>query len=108
MAVISNVTFRADANTLRSKASEVLTACDTVEKEFKKIETIIKNTNNYWVGTAAEEHRKVYNNYKDDIAAIIKRVKEHPKDLNLIAANYDSAESNNVQQSSLLTGSVLE
>ena len=77
------------AENLRAKSNEV-------KQRFDAIASIMNNTKNYWSGDAADSHRKMYNDQKDDVNSIINRIREHPVDLGYISQEYLRAERESI------------
>lgn len=78
---------------LKSKAGEVSKEIAEVEKQWKKLQQTVKASKGYWEGNASNEHQKYLKEVTDDVNKIIKRMKEHPKELLQMAGIYDEAEA---------------
>ncbi len=78
---------------LESKAREVREYIRVTESTFQDIENKVARTTAYWNGEAADHHRKLFNDEKAEIENILKRLKEHPKDLEIMAGVYKEAEA---------------
>ncbi len=105
---IGSVQIRVTPQVMRNQAQEVKRLGIEMQNRFKELESIMSRTKNYWIGDAGDVHRKMYNERKSDIATMLKRLKEHPDDLIMIAANYDEAERENVSKSAPLPSDVIE
>lgn len=77
---------------LKTQASEVDNLIRKLEKQYSDLDAVISKTSGYWVGDAGDLHRKKYTEGKEKVNEIIKRWKEHPKDLLTMAGLYDAAE----------------
>ena len=87
-----NITLKVEPAALKTKASEVENDINVLEKHFNSIQDIVARTSGYWVGNAGDKARKEFNVQKENIAKIIKRFREHPTDLLVIAGIYDENE----------------
>ena len=61
---------------------------------FRSGDVIIKSKR-YWEGDASNMHQKHYATFKEDIPKAMKLLKEHPRDLLVMANLYDAAEEQN-------------
>lgn len=84
---------KVSTETLVSKADEVKTKLDQMQTLWDTIETTVNHTKGYWLGEAAELHRQMYEEQKESIAEIMKRLNEHPVDLKQMAGVYSQAEA---------------
>jgi len=92
LARYQNSIIQVDTSVIIAKADQVSGAISNMERTFEELQRIVIGTNSYWIGEAADCHRKMFNDEKDDIVKILNRLKEHPSDLKLIAAGYDNTE----------------
>lgn len=83
---------RVTAEQLKTQASEVERLIGKLEKQYGDLDTAIRKTSGYWIGDAGDLHRKKYTEGKEKVNEIIKRWKEHPKDLLVMAGLFDEAE----------------
>ena len=89
----AGVSFRVQPDVLDAKAQEVSNEIDKMEKLFQNIQTTVNATKHYWVGEAGDVHRRAFQSQKDDIENILKRLKEHPVDLRMIAGTFRETEA---------------
>lgn len=85
-------TIQVDTSVMVNKADQVSNAIANMEQTFNELQNIVAGTNGYWIGEAADHHRKMFTDEKEDIAEILKRLKEHPTDLKLMATGYEDTE----------------
>lgn len=85
-------TIQVDTSVMIDKANQVSSAISKMEGTFGELQRIVSGTNGYWIGDAAEHHRKMFYDEKEDIAKILNRLKEHPEDLKQMAAGYERTE----------------
>lgn len=86
-------TVKVTTEVLVSKADEVKTKLDQMQRLLDTIEETVAHTKGYWLGEAAEVHRQMYEDQKEAIAEIMKRLNEHPVDLKQMAGVYSQAEA---------------
>ena len=96
-----------DTSVMVSQAAEVRSLCNAVKADFQSMRELMNKTKNYWTGEAADLHRKLYDNQREDIDLIIRRIMEHPTDLEQMAGVYDEGERNNINASQNLPGDIL-
>lgn len=87
------VSFRVQPEVLDQKAQEVSSEVERMERMFRAIQSTVSATQHYWIGEAGNAHRKAFQEQKDDIEMILKRLKEHPVDLRMIAGTYRETET---------------
>lgn len=87
--MLGNVTIRVTAAELYQKAESLKTRVSRAEAALTEIEEIMKNTENYWLGDAGKEHRKLYEAQKDKGKEGLQRLKGHSENLQSIARIYD-------------------
>lgn len=77
---------------LKSQAQAIKSEISSIEKQWANIEILIKRSKGYWEGEASQQHQKYYNEVKESVRKVIRRLKEHPDDLLKMAGIYDTAE----------------
>lgn len=87
-----SITLRVEPEALKTKASEVEQEIRKLEGHFSSIQDIVSRSSGYWVGIAGDRARKEFNGQKDDTDLVIRRFKEHPTDLLVMAGIYDEGE----------------
>ncbi len=90
---MGSMNLKVTPDQLKSKSQEIQKEISAIEADFQKIDDYVTGTKKYWEGEASNTHIKSYNKMKDDFKTIVKRLKEHPKDLEQMAGVYESAES---------------
>lgn len=101
------ITLKVKPEVLKNKANSITSSIETIEKDFKEIEEVIQGTKKYWEGDASDTHQKQFSTINKEVPEIIKRLKEHPKDLLQMAGLYEAAENANQQLANALPGNVL-
>lgn len=90
---MADIILRVTPEELQKKAGEITSLVDKIDRRFQSIENISTKTRGYWRGDAGEKDREGYASYKDDIAFVLKRLREHPDDLQKMAGIYKEGET---------------
>lgn len=104
---MASITLKVTPEELKKKSDEISKEISAIETDFGKIEQLVIGTKKYWEGEASDQHIKSFNKMKDDLKTIIKRLKEHPKDLQEMAGVYEETEQSIKQIASALPVDVL-
>ncbi len=102
-----NITLKVQPDALKTKASEVENDIKALEKHFNSIQDIVARTSGYWVGNAGDKARKEFNSQKESTTKVIKRFREHPTDLLVMAGIYDESERAMTQENQKLETDVI-
>ena len=89
---MAGITLKVSTSVMTAKAKEILQETNTIEKRWKQMVKLIENSKTYWEGTAGIRHRNSIKDDKEDMETIVKRLKEHPKELLNMAGVYVKAE----------------
>ena len=92
---------------LQKAASEIQNETRDVETAFRSLGEAITSSRSYWEGDASEAHQKFYDSFKEDIETIVRRLKEHPRDLLEMAGIYVETEESAVQAAESLVQDVI-
>lgn len=92
MAITGNVHIKVNSAVLNSKAQAVSKSVAGMANCLEQLERIVSRTSCYWIGEAGDVHRKMYQEQKPQIEEMIKRLREHPADLVIIARTYEATE----------------
>lgn len=92
---------------LKNKSGEITKSITQIESAFEEIGKLVTGTKKYWEGDASDQHIKSYTKMKDDISTIVKRLKEHPKDLEKMAGVYEETENAAKKIASVLPADIL-
>ena len=79
-------------NELDIKAQEAATAIFEMEQLLANVQDTVNRTEYYWKGEAAEINRKVFLEQKEDMEAILSRLKEYPETLRKVTNIYRETE----------------
>lgn len=96
-----------DTVTMTNQAAEVRRLANAAKVDFQAMKEIMEKTRNYWIGEAGDLHRKLYDDQKDDIDVMLRRILEHPTDLEQMAGIYTQAENTNVSTAQALPSDAL-
>lgn len=96
------ITLKVKPQELKNKANSISSSISSVEKELNNIGNVILGTKKYWEGDASDQHQKYYSTIQEDIPNVLKRLKEHPKELLAMADIYDDAEETNEELANAL------
>lgn len=108
MIAIGNISVKVSPEALVTQAVEVRRLATDMKRRFEILEDTMDKTKGYWLGEAGELHRKLYNEQKEKVTTMLKRLLEHPDDLLAISENYKMAENINVQSASLLDADLIQ
>lgn len=107
MSGIGNVEVRVKPEVLISQAEEVRRLANDMKTHFQTMENTMSRTVHYWIGEAGDLHRKVYDEQKEDVDLMLRRLLEHPDELLAISQNYTQAERVNVATSAMLDADII-
>ncbi len=108
MSIIGDVHIKVSTEVLNEKAQAVSKSISDMANCFERLEMIVNRTSYYWIGEAGDLHRKMYRDQKENVEEMIKRLKEHPRDLTAIAQNYQAVDAKVTQMANVLSGDVIE
>lgn len=92
---------------LKTKAAEIQTDIRAMENEYKSIQDIISRTTGYWIGVAGDKARREFDSQKEEMQNVLRRLKEHPVDLLIMAGVYEQTERNVLAQNQSLATDVI-
>lgn len=101
------MTLKVTPEILVSKADEVIKDVTAIKQAMVTIQQKVEGTNAYWIGEAGDLHRKLYNDQKESINDMMRRLDEHPRDLKVIANNYITTERELENMANALTDNVI-
>lgn len=89
---MASVTLKVSTSVLKAKSQEILKQIKEIEKNWKLLYDCVDKSQNYWVGEASNQHRRSIADDKQDMEQVIKKLKEHPKDMLTMAGVYIETE----------------
>ena len=107
MAGIGSVAVKVSPEVLITQAEEVRRLGNDMRRRFDVLENTMAHTRGYWIGEAGDLHRKLYDEQKDNVNQMLRRLLEHPDDLLAISENYKAAERANVESATMLDADVI-
>ena len=81
-----NMTIRVSTEELAAAADEVQGSLNDLRNRFSSIEASVNRSSSYWQGEAAEKHRRVYREMKENLD-------EHVTDLKAMTQIYSESET---------------
>ena len=108
MAIGGDVVIKVGPEVLVEESQEVAASIRKMASCFEDLERIINRTNYYWIGEAGDMHRSLYQEQKENVDEMIRRLKEHPQDLLTIAQNYVQTEQAVEAVANRLSGNAIE
>ncbi len=101
-------TLKVDTAKLLSTAQSFRSTGNTIRNLTNSMtETINALTGQVWTSDAQKKYLSQFNGLKDDITRILKMVEEHVSDLQDMAREYETAESQNTTAASSLSSDVI-
>ena len=89
---MARIKLKVSPDTLKAKAIELDGEIKAFEKKWNHMCRTIENSKGYWEGDASNSHQWFLKENKADVTEILKRLKEHPTDLQKMAGVYVKAE----------------
>lgn len=108
MAIGGNVIIKVNPEVLVQKSGEVSADIKKLSTCFDDLERIVNRTSYYWIGEAGDMHRKLYQEQKENVDEMMRRLEEHPRDLLDIAQKYVDVENVAGTIANELSGNVIE
>lgn len=108
MPIGGGISIKVRPEVLVEKSQEVSASIRKMASCFDDLERIVNRTSYYWIGEAGDMHRRLYQEQKDHVDEMMKRLKEHPADLLTIAQNYVQVEQTVETVANELSGDVIE
>lgn len=88
--LVGDVSLKVTPAILYKKAESLRTHLKQIEEGFSEINMCFERMEDYWIGKAGGEHRKLYEKQKGDVEEVLNRLKKHTEHLQEIAGIYDS------------------
>lgn len=102
------VILRVDPEVLKRKSTDITNKIREIESAFGGIDSLINATRGYWTGDSSEKYQRYFKDIKPDMEKVIKRLKEHPKDLLDMAGLYVKGEDAASKVAAALPADVIE
>ena len=104
---IGTVEVKVETSVMKRQAYEVERLAADLQQRFESIERYVKATRDHWIGEAGDMHRQLYESQKEELSDALARLKEHPKDLMIMAGIYEEAEAKNNEEVGTLRDDVI-
>lgn len=108
MGAIGEVHVKVSTEVLNAKADSVSKSITIMENCFRELKEVIDRTAYYWIGEAGDQHRRMYIEQQQNIDEMVKRLREHPRDLQTISQTYVTTERAVQEMADVLPGDVIE
>lgn len=103
-----SITLKVQPEALKTKASEVESDIRVLERHFNDIQDIVARSAGYWTGIAGERARGEFAAQKESTSKVIRRFREHPTDLLIMAGVYEETERTVTAENEKLATDVIE
>lgn len=104
---MSSAILKVSTDKMKSKSEEIQGYVNTIETNWNLLYERVTNTKLYWLGEAGDYHRNSLKDDKNDMDKLIKKLKEHPKDLLTMAGIYEEAEKKAKELANALPSDVI-
>jgi WXG100 family type VII secretion target len=102
-----DIQLKVAPDVLKGKAQEITQQVNSLSNDWKAMCNVILKSKSYWEGEASDYHRKTFDENKSDVEQILRRLKEHPKDLQVMAGIYTQAEADAAKLASSLPDEII-
>ena len=99
--------LKVDPEVLKTQAKELDLAINRFENNWNKMIQIIKKSKSYWIGEASDVHQEFGKDAAEEIAVVLKEVRQNPKNLEKISGLFLKTENELVQLSNSLPDDVI-
>ena len=96
-----------DPELLISRNAELQKKVNALSGQFERMNSLMQNTEKYWLGEAGNYHRKMYTDSVTMEEQLLNELKEYARDIDQIAENYKTTEMKLVQEAECLPGDVI-
>jgi len=90
--ITGEVKVKVTPGELEAAADGVTQKLRGMRESLGSLEQIVARTKGYWIGEAGDLHRRLYEEERESVEEIMRRLEEHPVDLRMIACNYVTVE----------------
>lgn len=104
---IGTIAVKVSPEAMISQGAEVERLGNDMRLHFQSLRDMMTNTRHYWIGEAGELHRKMYDEQEENIDKMLRRLLEHPGDLERMAGFYRAAERSNVNEAAILDADII-
>lgn len=80
-----DITLKAAPDCMREQAHSVAEQISAMADAFEELAAVTSRTSHYWIGEAGDHYRTLYEESKEEVRTILKRLKEHPGQLMQVA-----------------------
>jgi len=101
------INLRVSTEALKTKAREVDTEIQKLEKYINQIQDIVSRTTSYWTGMSGDKARKEFLGQQENMNLVLRRFREHPDDLLKMAGIYEAGEQQVRQSNEALKTNII-
>ena len=107
MSLLGMIRIVAKPDQLKTTSEAAAAQIRIMQGEWSAITNVVKNTNNYWKGNAADQKRAAFAKKEQEINDILHRFQQYPTELMEIAGVYETGEKQNVSTAQMLSSDVI-
>ncbi len=104
---MAGIQLKVSPDALKTKAQQISGQVKKIESHWQGIYNLVNNSKSYWEGEASDFHRRYLKENDEDAKKLLKRLGEHPEDLEKMAGVYEKAEEQALQAASALPDDVI-
>lgn len=86
-------TISVDPSVLLSASDDIQYKTSTIERTFSELQSKVQETSSFWMGEAAELHRRLFLDQVSAMETVIRQFKEQSENLKKISGNYGGAQA---------------
>lgn len=76
-----DITLKTAPDCMREQAHSVAEQISAMADAFEELAAVTSRTSHYWIGEAGDHYRTLYEESKEEVRTILKRLTEHPGQL---------------------------
>ena len=80
-----DIILKAAPDCMREQAHSVAEQISAMTDAFEELAAVTSRTSHYWIGEAGDHYRTLYEESKEEVRTILKRLTEHPGQLMMAA-----------------------
>ena len=93
---MAGFTLRVTPSVMRQISGEFQSTLQEAERHLNAVLDISARSRGYWQGETGDRDREGYGSFREDIASLFRTLRNYPRDLQLMAGLYQSAENDAV------------
>lgn len=104
----SGIQLKVSPDILKSQAAQITKEINAIERQWSNLKSTVQRSKSYWEGDASNTHQKFITQSNNDVDKVLRRLKEHPKDLLQMAKLYNEAEEKAKQMAGKLPEDIIK